>query len=167
MLRRRESFLVFPPSTGRSLPLSFSCCERTEERAFFLSFSCIIGASCTGRDHSIILARILIWPMVIIRDHENVSAIELDAALSACACCAGNKMNNVEVIYTPWSNLKKSPSMDVGQVGFHNPRMVISHHYYCSYISHHFFFALSLSLQIWDSYRILGQVGERSHVPST
>ncbi|OQU87547.1 hypothetical protein SORBI_3003G296600 [Sorghum bicolor] len=36
----------------------------------------------------------------------------------------GNKMNNVEVIYTPWSNLKKSPSMDVGQVGFHNPRMV-------------------------------------------
>ncbi|CAL4974041.1 unnamed protein product [Urochloa decumbens] len=36
----------------------------------------------------------------------------------------GNKMNNVEVVYTPWSNLKKSPSMDVGQVGFHNPRMV-------------------------------------------
>lgn len=36
----------------------------------------------------------------------------------------GNKMNNVEVIYTPWSNLKKSPPMDVGQVGFHNPRMV-------------------------------------------
>lgn len=39
---------------------------------------------------------------------------------------AGNKMNNVEVIYTPWANLKKSPSMDVGQVGFHNPRMVIT-----------------------------------------
>ncbi|XP_066307174.1 uncharacterized protein [Miscanthus floridulus] len=36
----------------------------------------------------------------------------------------GKKMNNVEVIYTPWSNLKKSPSMHVGQVGFHNPRMV-------------------------------------------
>ncbi|KAL6845567.1 hypothetical protein ACP4OV_025062 [Aristida adscensionis] len=36
----------------------------------------------------------------------------------------GNKMNNVEVVYTPWSNLKKSPSMDVGQVGFHNHRMV-------------------------------------------
>lgn len=36
----------------------------------------------------------------------------------------GNKMNNVEVVYTPWPNLKKSPSMDVGQVGFHNPRMV-------------------------------------------
>lgn len=36
----------------------------------------------------------------------------------------GNKMNNVEVVYTPWSNLKKTPSMDVGQVGFHNHRMV-------------------------------------------
>lgn len=36
----------------------------------------------------------------------------------------GNKMNNVEVVYTPWSNLKKAPSMDVGQVGFHNHRMV-------------------------------------------
>ncbi|KAF7023710.1 hypothetical protein CFC21_036174 [Triticum aestivum] len=36
----------------------------------------------------------------------------------------GNKMNNVEVVYTPWSNLKKATSMDVGQVGFHNHRMV-------------------------------------------
>ncbi|KAL5229005.1 hypothetical protein ABZP36_017270 [Zizania latifolia] len=36
----------------------------------------------------------------------------------------GNKMNNVEVVYTPWSNLRKSQSMDVGQVDFHNPRMV-------------------------------------------
>ncbi|KAG6523596.1 hypothetical protein ZIOFF_013457 [Zingiber officinale] len=36
----------------------------------------------------------------------------------------GNKMNNVDVVYTPWYNLKKTPSMDVGQVGFHNPKMV-------------------------------------------
>lgn len=36
----------------------------------------------------------------------------------------GNKMNNVEVVYTPWSNLKKATSMDVGQVGFHNHRLV-------------------------------------------
>lgn len=28
----------------------------------------------------------------------------------------GNKQNNVDVVYTPWSNLKKTPSMDVGQV---------------------------------------------------
>ncbi|XP_041019341.1 coiled-coil domain-containing protein 25 isoform X2 [Juglans microcarpa x Juglans regia] len=36
----------------------------------------------------------------------------------------GNKVNNVDVVYTPWSNLKKSASMDVGQVGFYNPKMV-------------------------------------------
>ena len=33
-------------------------------------------------------------------------------------------MNNIDVVYTPWSNLKKTPSMDVGQVGFHNSKMV-------------------------------------------
>ncbi|KAK7825167.1 coiled-coil domain-containing protein 25 [Quercus suber] len=37
---------------------------------------------------------------------------------------AGNKVNNIDVVYTPWSNLKKTASMDVGQVGFHNPKMV-------------------------------------------
>lgn len=36
----------------------------------------------------------------------------------------GNKVNNVDVVYTPWYNLKKTPSMDVGQVGFHNSKMV-------------------------------------------
>ncbi|OWM86625.1 hypothetical protein CDL15_Pgr015660 [Punica granatum] len=36
----------------------------------------------------------------------------------------GNKVNSVDVVYTPWSNLKKTASMDVGQVGFHNPKMV-------------------------------------------
>ncbi len=30
------------------------------------------------------------------------------------------------VIYTPWSNLKKTGDMDVGQVGFHNPKLVRS-----------------------------------------
>lgn len=33
-------------------------------------------------------------------------------------------MNNIDVVYTPWANLKKTASMDVGQVGFHNPKMV-------------------------------------------
>ncbi|KAF4394901.1 hypothetical protein G4B88_002778 [Cannabis sativa] len=36
----------------------------------------------------------------------------------------GNKVNNIEVVYTPWSNLKKTASMDVGQVGFYNSKMV-------------------------------------------
>eukprot|EP00249_Psilotum_nudum_P021571 c28157_g2_i1 orf=409-1056(-) len=36
----------------------------------------------------------------------------------------GNKINNIDVVYTPWANLKKTPSMDVGQVGFHNSKLV-------------------------------------------
>lgn len=36
----------------------------------------------------------------------------------------GNKKNNVSVVYTPWSNLKKTSDMAVGQVGFHNNREV-------------------------------------------
>ena len=33
----------------------------------------------------------------------------------------GNKMNNVAIVYTYWSNLKKTGDMDVGQVSFHRP----------------------------------------------
>lgn len=33
-------------------------------------------------------------------------------------------MNDVEVIYTMWSNLKKTPAMEVGQVGFHKEKEV-------------------------------------------
>ncbi|KAF9615405.1 hypothetical protein IFM89_023066 [Coptis chinensis] len=35
-----------------------------------------------------------------------------------------NKVNNIDVVYTPWYNLKKAASMDVGQVGFYNSKMV-------------------------------------------
>lgn len=31
----------------------------------------------------------------------------------------GCKQNDVRIVYTPWSNLKKTGGMDVGQVGFH------------------------------------------------
>ena len=36
----------------------------------------------------------------------------------------GNKKDNVTVIYTPWSNLKKSGDMAVGQVGFKDNKLV-------------------------------------------
>lgn len=36
----------------------------------------------------------------------------------------GNKTNNVAVVYTMWSNLKKVGDMAVGQVGFHDSRAV-------------------------------------------
>ena len=37
----------------------------------------------------------------------------------------GNKKDNVTVIYSPWSNLKKDGSMVVGQVGFKDTKKVI------------------------------------------
>lgn len=36
----------------------------------------------------------------------------------------GNKMNDVEIVYTLWSNLKKTASMEAGQVAFHNENEV-------------------------------------------
>ena len=36
----------------------------------------------------------------------------------------GNKMNDVDVVYTMWHNLNKTADMDVGQIGFHSSRAV-------------------------------------------
>lgn len=33
-------------------------------------------------------------------------------------------MNNINVVYTQWSNLKKTGDMDVGQIGFHRQKEV-------------------------------------------
>jgi len=41
----------------------------------------------------------------------------------------GNKKDNITVIYTPWSNLKKDGSMAVGQVGFKDNKKVGSQIY--------------------------------------
>ena len=37
---------------------------------------------------------------------------------------SGNKKDNITIVYTPWSNLKKDGSMAVGQVGFKDQRKV-------------------------------------------
>ena len=37
---------------------------------------------------------------------------------------AGNKRNNISIIYTPWSNIKKTGDMAVGSVTFHNEQKV-------------------------------------------
>ncbi|KAF8863501.1 DUF814-domain-containing protein [Acephala macrosclerotiorum] len=46
------------------------------------------------------------------------------AQLTKANSIEGNKKDNVTIIYTPWSNLKKDGSMAIGQVGFKNPKMV-------------------------------------------
>lgn len=57
---------------------------------------------------------------------ENISPELLEdcAQLVKANSIQGNKVNNLDVVYTPWSNLRKTASMDVGQVGFHNPKLV-------------------------------------------
>lgn len=46
------------------------------------------------------------------------------AQLTKANSIEGNKKDNVTVIYTPWSNLKKSGDMATGQVGFKDNKMV-------------------------------------------
>ena len=40
---------------------------------------------------------------------------------------AGSKLNDVRVVYTPWTNLNKKGNMDVGQIGYHDPKMCRYH----------------------------------------
>ncbi|ROW03671.1 hypothetical protein VMCG_05483 [Cytospora schulzeri] len=46
------------------------------------------------------------------------------AQLTKANSIEGNKKDNVTIIYTPWSNLRKDGSMAVGQVSFHDDRKV-------------------------------------------
>lgn len=46
------------------------------------------------------------------------------AQLTKANSIEGNKKDNITIIYTPWSNLKKDGSMAVGQVSFKDQRKV-------------------------------------------
>ncbi|KAJ5741992.1 Coiled-coil domain-containing protein 25 [Penicillium manginii] len=46
------------------------------------------------------------------------------AQLTKANSIEGNKKDNITIIYTPWSNLKKDGSMATGQVSFHNQKLV-------------------------------------------
>jgi hypothetical protein len=51
--------------------------------------------------------------------HAMFTRFNSRVCLLCCCCCAvppGCKTNNVSIVYTPWANLKKTASMDVGQV---------------------------------------------------
>jgi hypothetical protein len=64
-----------------------------------------------------------------LKDGETITSIPEDV-LQDCAqlvkhnSIEGNKMNNVGVVYTMWSNLRKTGDMAVGQVSFHDTRAV-------------------------------------------
>jgi hypothetical protein len=46
------------------------------------------------------------------------------AQLTKANSITGNKQDNITVIYTPWSNLKKTGDMADGQVGFKKDKLV-------------------------------------------
>lgn len=50
--------------------------------------------------------------------------IEDAAQLVKANSIAGNKVNNIEVVYTMWHNLKKTAAMEVGEVSFHKDKDV-------------------------------------------
>jgi len=53
-----------------------------------------------------------------------MSVIEDAARLDKANSISGNKMNDIDVVYTMWSNLKKTDGMVAGQVGFHKDKEV-------------------------------------------
>ncbi|KAF2838840.1 DUF814-domain-containing protein [Patellaria atrata CBS 101060] len=66
---------------------------------------------------------------VRLREGEKWDKIPTDlltdcAQLTKANSIEGNKKDNITVIYTPWSNLKKDGGMAVGQVGFKDPKLV-------------------------------------------
>lgn len=63
------------------------------------------------------------------RDGETWDAIPEElltdcAQLTKANSIEGNKKDNITIIYTPWSNLKKDGSMATGQVGFKDNKKV-------------------------------------------
>ncbi|CAH2245507.1 coiled-coil domain-containing 25 isoform X1 [Pelobates cultripes] len=51
-----------------------------------------------------------------------IDCVQLVKANSIQGC----KMNNINIVYTPWANLKKTGDMDVGQIGFYRQKDVKS-----------------------------------------
>lgn len=55
-------------------------------------------------------------------DDIPTAVLEDAAQLVKANSIQGNKMNDVDVIYTMWTNLKKTDGMEVGQVGIHKEK---------------------------------------------
>lgn len=55
-------------------------------------------------------------------DDLSPEMIEECSQLTKANSIEGCKLNNIRVVYTPWTNLHKMGHMDVGQIGFHDER---------------------------------------------
>ncbi|XP_034474416.1 coiled-coil domain-containing protein 25 [Drosophila innubila] len=64
-----------------------------------------------------------------LRKGQTIDDIPTDVLVDAAQLCKansiqGNKVNNLEVVYTMWENLKKTPDMEPGQVAYHDEKAV-------------------------------------------
>ncbi|KHN84661.1 Coiled-coil domain-containing protein 25 [Toxocara canis] len=57
-------------------------------------------------------------------DDMSEALVEDCAQLVKANSIQGNKMSNIDVVYTPWENLKKTGDMAVGQIGFKDDKKV-------------------------------------------
>ena len=60
-------------------------------------------------------------------DHVPLEIIAECSQLTKANSIEGSKLSHVQVIYTPWANLKKTEQMDDGQVGYHDRGAVRRH----------------------------------------
>ena len=63
-------------------------------------------------------------PLGVEMDTIDPEALEDAAQLVKANSIQGHKVNNLDIIYTPAHNLRKTPSMDTGQVGYKNEKAV-------------------------------------------
>lgn len=57
-------------------------------------------------------------------DDISTEVIEDAVQLVKANSIQGNKLNNIDVVYTMWENLKKTPDMEAGQVAYYNEKAV-------------------------------------------
>lgn len=57
-------------------------------------------------------------------DDIPTAVLEDAAQLVKANSIMGNKMNDVDIVYTMWSNLKKTDGMEPGQVAYHKDKEV-------------------------------------------
>lgn len=60
---------------------------------------------------------------------QSIEDVSEELIVECCQLCKANSIDgckkaNLSIVYTPWSNLKKTAGMAVGQIGFHNSKKV-------------------------------------------
>uniref|UniRef100_G1NMV4 Coiled-coil domain-containing protein 25 n=1 Tax=Meleagris gallopavo TaxID=9103 RepID=G1NMV4_MELGA len=116
----------------------YKCCERSGKMSRGGGVGSVCRASCPAPGCGVLfcvllspsspfsLARLMLCALSQGQTVDDIpKEVLIDCAhLVKANSIQGCKMNNVNVVYTPWTNLKKTADMDVGQIGFHRQKDV-------------------------------------------